>query len=116
MAKIATYAIDAQRTINDKLIGTNVDDENITLNYKISDIIALVPGGSSSVQSLNGLTGALDIVGAGGITVSASGTTITLTGGGSSNFNKWVLKPTSGTDISITDSGFGGGARVIPWG
>lgn len=104
MAKIATYAIDAQPTINDKLIGTNVDDENITLNYKISDIIALVPGGSSSVQSLNGLTGALDIVGAGGITVSASGTTITLTGSGSSNFNKWVLKPTSGTDISITDT------------
>ena len=50
MAKIATYAIDATPSIDDKLIGTNVDDENITLNYKISDIIALVPGGSSSVQ------------------------------------------------------------------
>jgi len=104
MAKIATYAIDAQPTINDKLIGTNVDDENITLNYKISDIIALVPGGSSSVQSLNGLTGALDIVGAGGITVSASGTTITLTGGGSSNFSKWTFKGTSGTDQVVDET------------
>ncbi len=104
MAKIATYAIDAQPTINDKLIGTNVDDENITLNYKISDIIALVPGGSSSVQSLNGLTGVLDIVGAGGLSVSASGTTITLTQTGGSTFNKWTFKGTSGTDQAINET------------
>ena len=38
MAKIATYAIDATPTLNDKVIGTNVDNENVTLNYKIGDI------------------------------------------------------------------------------
>ena len=84
MAKIATYAIDATPTLNDKVIGTNVDNENVTLNYKIGDIVALAPGGGSSVQSVNSLTGALEIQGAGGITVSASGTTITLTGGSGS--------------------------------
>jgi len=84
MAKIATYAIDATPTVLDKVIGTNVDDANITMNYTIGDIIALAPGGKSSVQSVNSLTGAIEIVGAGGITVDATGTTITLTGSGGS--------------------------------
>ena len=73
MAKIATYPIDSTPTLNDKVIGTNVDDENITLNYKISDICGL------GVSSLNTLTGALNIVGSGGTQISASGTTITIT-------------------------------------
>ncbi|QDP48554.1 MAG: hypothetical protein Tp158DCM1228761_56 [Prokaryotic dsDNA virus sp.] len=73
MAKIATYPIDSTPTLNDKVIGTNVDDENITLNYKISDICGL------GVSSLNTLTGALNIVGSGGTQISASGNTITIT-------------------------------------
>lgn len=84
MARIKTYAIDATPTIEDKVIGTNVDDSNLTQNYKIGDIIALVPGGLSSVQSLNTLTGDVKLVGAGGISISASGTDITITGSGSS--------------------------------
>ena len=62
MARIKTYAIDATPTIEDKVIGTNVDDANLTQNYKIGDIIALVPGGLSSVQSLNTLTGVVNLV------------------------------------------------------
>ena len=69
MAKIATYPIDSIPTLNDKVIGTNVDDENITLNYKISDICGL------GVASLNTLTGPLNIVGSGGTQIAASGNT-----------------------------------------
>jgi len=47
MARISTYAIDGIPTVNDKVIGTNVDDADITMNYTIGDIIALVPGGYS---------------------------------------------------------------------
>ena len=61
MAKIATYAIDATPTVDDKVIGTDVDNELITKNYKIGDIIAMIPGGSLSVQSLNTLTGAVKL-------------------------------------------------------
>ena len=61
MARIATYAIDATPTLEDKVIGTDVENELITKNYKIGDIIAMVPGGSSSVQSLNTLTGAVNL-------------------------------------------------------
>ena len=84
MAKISTYAIDDIPTLNDKVIGTETDNSLITKNYKLSDIIALVPGGKLSVQSLNTLTGELTLVGAGGISISSTGTTITLTGSGSS--------------------------------
>ena len=42
MAKISTYAIDAQPEINDKVIGTDVSDSDITKNYKIGDIISLI--------------------------------------------------------------------------
>ena len=82
MAKISTYAIDDIPTLNDKVIGTETDNSLITKNYKLSDIIALVPGGKLSVQSLNTLTGELTLVGAGGISISSTGTTITLTGSG----------------------------------
>ena len=61
MARIATYAIDATPTLEDKVIGTDVENDLITKNYKIGDIIAMVPGGSLSVQSLNTLTGAVNL-------------------------------------------------------
>jgi len=53
MAKIATYAIDAQPTINDKLIGTNVDDENITINRSDWNADPTVPAGSLIHIGLN---------------------------------------------------------------
>ena len=122
MAKIATYPLDAQPTLNDKVIGTNVDDENITLNYKISDICGL------GVSSLNTLTGALTIVGQGGTTVSASGSTITInsstSGVGVDSLNGLVgaldlvgaggLQVTqAGTTITLTQTG--GGSSLSKW-
>ena len=107
MARISTYAIDGIPTVNDKVIGTNVDDADITMNYTIGDIIALVPGGSSSVQSLNGLTGVLNLVGAGGITISADPNTneITLTGsGGGGSFNKFDITGNSGLTETIDEN------------
>ena len=43
MARIRKYPIDATPTISDKLIGTDVDNEDITMNYTIGDTIGLVP-------------------------------------------------------------------------
>ena len=107
MARISTYAIDGIPTVNDKVIGTNVDDADVTMNYTIGDIIALVPGGSSSVQSLNGLTGVLNLVGAGGITISADSATneITITGSGSGgSFNKFDVTGNSGLTETIDEN------------
>tara|TARA_R100000773_G_scaffold19165_1_gene17264 strand:- start:22107 stop:24317 length:2211 start_codon:yes stop_codon:yes gene_type:complete len=53
MAKISTYAIDATPTLQDKVIGTDVNDSNITKNYTLGDIIALVPPIPSIVTDLH---------------------------------------------------------------
>ena len=106
MARIKTYAIDAQPTLEDKVIGTNVDDANLTQNYTIGDIIALVPGGGSSVQSLNGLTGVLNLVGAGGISISADPATneITITDSGKGFLSKFDVTGNSGLTESIDET------------
>jgi hypothetical protein len=103
MARISTYAIDGIPTVNDKVIGTNVDDADVTMNYTIGDIIALVPGGSSSVQSLNTLTGDLNLIGAGGISISASGTDITITGSGGGGIQ--TIEGATGPDIDLAGKG-----------
>jgi len=104
MARISTYAIDGIPTIHDKVIGTNVDDADVTMNYTIGDIIALVPGGSASVQSLNTLTGDLNLIGAGGISISASGTDITITGS-SSGGGIQSIDGATGPDIDLAGKG-----------
>ncbi len=104
MARIATYPVDAIPTINDKVIGTDVDNELITKNYRIGDILALVPGGSASVQSLNTLTGDLNLIGAGGISISASGTDITITGS-SSGGGIQTIDGATGPDIDLAGKG-----------
>lgn len=104
MARISTYAIDGIPTIHDKVIGTNVDDADVTMNYTIGDIIALVPGGSASVQSLNTLTGDLNLIGAGGISISASGTDITITGS-SSGGGIQSIDGATGPDINLAGKG-----------
>ena len=43
MGKISTYSIDALPTLDDKVIGTDADNQQITKNYLLSDIIGLVP-------------------------------------------------------------------------
>ena len=52
MAKISSYAIDATPTLADKVIGTDVNDSNITKNYTLGDIISLVPPIPSIVTDL----------------------------------------------------------------
>ncbi len=104
MARIATYPVDAIPTINDKVIGTDVDNELITKNYRIGDILALVPGGGSSVQSLNTLTGELNLLGAGGISISASGTDITITGSSGSGGIQ-SIDGAIGPDITLAGKG-----------
>lgn len=52
MAKISTYVIDSTPQLNDKVIGTDVNDNNITKNYTIGDIISLVPPIPSVVTDL----------------------------------------------------------------
>ena len=67
----------------------------------------MVPGGGSSVQSLNGLTGVLNLVGAGGITISADSATneITITGSGSGgSFNKFDVTGNSGLTETIDEN------------
>jgi len=106
MARIATYPVDAIPTINDKVIGTDVDNELITKNYRIGDILALVPGGGLSVQSLNTLTGELTLLGTGGITISASGTDITIDGSaiGGGGLSKFDVTGNSGTTQTIDEN------------
>ena len=41
MPKISTYAIDASPSIGDKVIGTEVGNNNVTKNYTIGDIVGL---------------------------------------------------------------------------
>lgn len=43
MAKISTYALDSLISLNDKLIGTDADNSNITKNYEVGDLLALIP-------------------------------------------------------------------------
>lgn len=43
MAKIETYAL-SQPSLDDKVIGTDVNDDNITKNFSIGDIVALANG------------------------------------------------------------------------
>ena len=50
MPKISTYAIDATPTVNDKVVGTEVGNDNATKNYTIGGIIAL--GGSKVTISV----------------------------------------------------------------
>ena len=67
MGKISTYSFDNVVTVNDFLVGTDVDDSNATKSYLIGDIISLVPnitaqyvfqikGTSYDVQSPSGNT------------------------------------------------------------
>ena len=133
MARIATYPVDAVPTLNDKLIGTDVDNELITHNYRISDIIALVPGGGSSVQSLNSLTGAINLVAGRNITFAIDADKkeieISSDGGGSGTITSidgatgpaielqgtgGVSVTTEGNTISIDGSGIGGGNPSLP--
>ena len=98
MAKISTYPTSLP-TVNDILIGSEADNLDVTKNFLLGDIIALIPGGSLSVQSLNGLTGVVTTTGTGGIVVSKSGSNIAIDG---SLAGKLQSVTTTGTTGSAT--------------
>ena len=101
MARISTYVIDSVPTLNDKVIGTDLDDNLVTKNYKIGDIIAMIPGGTLSVQSLNTLTGSLTL---------KAGTGISLT---TNDKDEITINGSAGNFVSLTTVGQEGAATLI---
>ena len=95
MAKISTYPTSLP-TVNDILIGSDADNLDVTKNYLLGDIIALIPGGSNSVQSLNGATGVVTLQGKGGLVVTEVGTQIFLDVTGVGNVDSLTTTGTSG--------------------
>ena len=95
MARISTYPI-SQPTVNDILIGSDADNLDVTKNYLLGDIIALIPGGSLSVQSLNTLTGVVTISGLGGVTVTEIGSVISIDGSNAGSVSSLTTNGTSG--------------------
>lgn len=60
MAKISEYSVNGTPQIGDKLIGTDVNDSNITKNFTLGDILSLpfpnVPEYADNAEALlNGL-------------------------------------------------------------
>ena len=49
MAQISTYSNVSSPDISDKLIGTDVENENVTKNFTISTILALLSSASISL-------------------------------------------------------------------
>ena len=95
MAKISTYPTSLP-TVNDILIGSEADNLDVTKNFLLGDIIALIPGGSNSVQSLNGATGVVTLQGKGGLVVTEVGTQIFLDVTGVGNVDSLTTTGTSG--------------------
>lgn len=62
MAKISTYSVVSPPTLNDMVIGTDVNNSNITKNFLLSDIQSLFGGGGGgSYVPYTGATGSVDL-------------------------------------------------------
>jgi hypothetical protein len=107
MAKISTYPT-SQPNVNDILIGSDADNLDVTKNYLLGDIIALIPGGSLSVQSLNGLTGVVTASGTNGIVVNKSGNNIQIDGSLAGKIQSITTTGTTGASTLV------GGVLNIP--
>lgn len=94
MTKIKNYVVNATPTFNDKVIGTDVDSNNFTKNFRIGDIASLIEGGdnktllvSGGVVWLSGLTYAVSNLQyfINGVYYTATGTNVTLSDADASN-------------------------------
>tara|TARA_R110001606_G_scaffold7294_2_gene32282 strand:+ start:1456 stop:4053 length:2598 start_codon:yes stop_codon:yes gene_type:complete len=81
MPKISTYAIDASPSIGDKVIGTDVGNNNVTKNYTIGDIVGLasfsVYGNTGVAQTINNNDSLLLLGGVGIDSVASNVDTVT---------------------------------------
>ena len=114
MARISTYPIDSTPKVEDYVIGTEVENLDVTKNYRISDILAL--GEAGTVTSINiagdsttgdAITdnGTFTFLGTGGITTSVVGTTLTIDGSGAGGFANWVLSADSISGTNTVSNG-----------
>jgi len=85
MAKISTYGVDSTPSLGDKVIGTDVADNNATKNYLLSDIYNLFvsQGGGGGYVPYSGATNDVDL---GAHTITAD--SFIVNGGTSSGFLK----------------------------
>jgi hypothetical protein len=60
MAKISTYALDSVILLDDKLIGTDADNSNVTKNFKVGDLLTFIGTNLNSVP-YTGATGNVDL-------------------------------------------------------
>jgi hypothetical protein len=72
MAKISTYVINTVPTVNDMVIGTDVNSADETKNFLIGDLLALIPNatgpaGPAGPQGIQGVTGPTGPQGATGL-------------------------------------------------
>jgi len=74
MARITTYSIDSQIEANDKLIGSDAQDSNITKNYLISDLANFIGQGNTGAQGPVGPAGTQGEAGANGTSIKILGT------------------------------------------
>ncbi len=116
MAKIANYVVDTNVQLTDMVIGTDVGDNNITKNYRISDIIALASGGGasgvSSIRKLGealGLNGNVNFEGGTGISIvqspqGASTAKLTISLDGGSPLTSFTAGIIDGTSFNVDSS------------
>ena len=118
MARISTYPIDSTPSVEDMVIGTEVDNLDVTKNYRIGDLLAL--GGNGTVTDIRlgdgdregtaiTISGVFTFLGTGGITTTVSGTTMTIDGSG---ISAGVTQITAGTNITVNPAGGTGNVTI----
>ena len=114
MARISTYPVDGTITSADKLIGTDGDNVNATVNFNIDDIKAYINTGA--------VAGVSSIVAGTNVTISPSGgtgaVTINATGGGGGAVSSIIagngIAVSSATgDVTVSES-YTGLRLIVP--
>jgi hypothetical protein len=118
--KISSYANDSTPNLNDKLIGTDVNNLDATKNYLIGDIVSLVNANLSATQVLNGTSfvtqapSALDtpLIVSFGAAQGSPSTDVSLDAFGKVTFNKAGLYMINGFG-SVERQGSSGGVAIL---